>query len=320
MKDLRAQLARRLADGRFHSGESLARDLGVSRSAVWKHVRALAGLGLDIQSVPGRGYRLAEPLELLDADAIRAALPVAWRERLGVAAAFSLDSTSARLAALPDAALPAACLAEHQSAGRGRRGRVWVSPPGGNLYLSLGWRFAALPPDFPALGLAAGVAVCEALAGFGLEEPGLKWPNDLVAQGGKLGGLLLEVSGEPPGPCRVILGLGLNLRMPRDIEVGQAWTELAALGPLPGRNRLAAALLGALCAMLDTFATAGFAPFRGAWERRDVLRGRLVEVRTEAGRVQGRALGVAADGALRLWLSDGERRFYSGEVSVRMTA
>lgn len=315
-------LIKKLADGHFHSGPALAAALGVTRSAVWKQVRVLEKLGLDVHRVPGRGYRLAAPLELLDAGAIRAALPAAAARQLPRLMVFgTLDSTNAWL--LREAgATPAACLAEHQTAGRGRRGRNWLSPFGANLYLSLAWAFAVLPPHFPALGLAAGVAVARTLERCGIASVGLKWPNDLQVAGRKLGGLLLEMSGEPPGPCRVIIGLGLNCRMPANVVPDQPWIDLQNIagGNATGRNQLAAAVLDEWLALLPVFAERGFAPFRAAWDKRDVLRGQQVLLRLPDKRIVGEALGVEADGALRLRTASGVQRFYSGDVSVRIAA
>jgi len=315
-----AALLNTLADGRFHSGAALAAQAGISRSAVWKQVAKLAALGLDIQRVPGRGYRLAAPLELLDAARIRAGLrpPGLVPDALYIAA--SLPSTNAWLLA-HDGADPAACLAEHQSAGRGRRGRGWVSPFAANLYLSLSWRFEALPPQFSALSLVVGVVCAEVLAAAGAPVA-LKWPNDLQLAGRKLGGILLEMTGEPPGPCRAVIGIGINWRMPEGVALDQAWADLAgALGRrLPGRNALAADLLNALLAMLPRFAAQGFAPWQADWERFDALAGSPVTVHTGQAPVAGTALGVDADGALRVRTAQGVQRFWSGDVSVRGAA
>ncbi|HET9678939.1 MAG TPA: biotin--[acetyl-CoA-carboxylase] ligase [Gammaproteobacteria bacterium] len=310
-----------LADGRFHSGEKLAQRLGVSRSAIWKQVQKLTALGVAIHRVPGRGYRLAQTLELLDADAIRAALAPQWQDRLTLLTTFSVPSTNSHLTAVPDQQWPVACLAEHQSAGRGRRGRDWQSPLGGNLYLSLGWRFDNLPPDFAALGLAVGVVMAQALKSLGVADVGLKWPNDIVARQAKLGGILIELAGEPAGPCRVVIGLGLNLRLPAAINTGQAAIDLATLlAEPPSRNAMAGLLLTHMCELLTQYPQKGFSHWQAAWRQYDVLSNNTVRIEAPAhagGWLEGTALGVAKDGALRLATADGERRFYSGDVSVR---
>ncbi|HEX7031301.1 MAG TPA: biotin--[acetyl-CoA-carboxylase] ligase [Gammaproteobacteria bacterium] len=312
-----------LSDGSFHSGEALGAALGISRGAVWKQVAALNALGLDVHRVRGRGYRLARPLELLDRERLLAGLEPAARERLDELFLFdSVDSTNTFLMQ-QDRDAVVACIAEHQQAGRGRRGRDWISPFGANLYFSLCWPFASLPPDFSALGLAAGVAARRALADIGCGGVQLKWPNDLYANGAKLGGILLEMRGEPPGPCRVIAGIGINVVMPADAanDVDQPWIDLSRLaGTAPSRNALAACLLNRWTEAFAAFEREGFAGFRAEWQDADLLAGCEVEVADGKQRLYGRARGVAADGALELETADGPRRVVAGDASLRRAA
>lgn len=311
-----------LADGQFHSGESLGASIGVSRGAIWKQIAALQALGLDVFRVPGRGYRLARPMERLDGSAIRDRIWPATRSCLAELVLFdTIDSTNSRLLARrdpPDAVV--ACIAEHQSAGRGRRGRQWVSPFGANLYLSLSWPFASLPPDFPALGLAAGVAARRALCDIGIEDIWLKWPNDLYSGNAKLGGILLEMRGEPPGACRVVAGIGINIDMPRDaaVVIDQPWTNLSELveGDV-SRSALAAALLNRWIEALAAFEREGFAGFMNEWRQADMLAGRDVEVFDARERLTGRVRGVAHDGALELETGGVLRRVVAGDASLR---
>lgn len=319
---LREALLAQLADGYFHSGQTLADALGVSRAAVWQHIRRLATLGLDIHRVPGRGYRLAAPLELLQSGRIAATLPPAARRLLrGLHVLLETDSTSERL--LQDAEpAPAACFAEYQTAGRGRRGRQWVTPLGGQLAFSVSWVFASLPPDFSALALAVGIGVATALRAEGADNVALKWPNDLVAGGRKLGGILVEVTGEPPGRTRVVAGIGINWRVPAELlaSLGQPACDLAGLcgGDPPARNRLAATCLASVLAVFDRFAQAGFRDFRQQWPEFDALRGREITVLLDNEQVEGRAAGIDAAGALKVETTAGLRRFMSGDVSVRV--
>lgn len=321
MQATRQRLLGLLADGHFHSGEALGASLGVSRGAVWKQVAALSDLGLDVFRVPGRGYRLARQLELLDRDRILAALPPGVTDRIGELLVLdSVDSTNARLSgASGDGVM--ICLAEHQHAGRGRRGRGWASPFGANLYFSMSWPFASLPPDFPALGLAAGVAARRALADAGFADVQLKWPNDLYAQGAKLGGILLEMRGEPPGACRVVAGIGINVDMPMAAAraIDQAWTDLARLadGTPPSRNVLAAALIHHWIVAFEAFESSGFSGFHAEWRAADLLAGEQVEVADGRQNLRGLALGVAADGALELQTDEGIRRVVAGDASLR---
>ncbi|HEX7030625.1 MAG TPA: bifunctional biotin--[acetyl-CoA-carboxylase] ligase/biotin operon repressor BirA [Gammaproteobacteria bacterium] len=319
MRATRQRLLGLLADGHFHSGQALGAALGVSRGAIWKQVSALGALGVDVFRVPGRGYRLARPLELLDRDRILAGLGNPARKRL--AELFLLDSVNSTNTFLRerDHDGVAACIAEHQQAGRGRRGRDWISPFGANLYLSLDWPFASLPPDFAALGLAAGVAARRALVDIGCGNIQLKWPNDIYANGAKLGGILLEMRGEPPGPCRVIAGIGINVAMPEAAarDVDQPWTDLSRLIEAPSRNALAARLLDRWIAAFDAFERDGFAGFRAEWRDADLLAGCEVEVADGRQCLSGRARGVAADGALELETATGLQRVVAGDASLR---
>ncbi len=312
-----------LADGQFHSGEALARSLGVTRAAVWKKVHALEALGLEVFRIPGKGYRLADPLQLLDAEAIRAALAPMTRERLTALTVLDVvDSTNTWLGERPGE--PALCLAEFQSAGRGRRGRGWVSPFGANLYLSLAWRFDEWPTGFTALGMVTAIAAVRALEGLGIEGARIKWPNDLVARDRKLGGVLVDLQGEPPGATRTVIGLGLNVRMPAAAsgKIDQPWMDLATLtaGKAPDRSLLAAALTESLFAALDRFSAAGFAAFEADWQRLDLVSGRAVALHSHDRTVTGVAAGVDEHGALLLRTPHGLERFVSGDVSLRMAS
>ena len=310
-----------LADGRFHSGETLAASAGVTRGAIWKQVAKLAALGIEVERVPGRGYRILGGLDLLDADAVRAALPADIRDTVdALEVRRTIASTNAHLMEHAGTGRCEVCLAEHQSAGRGRMGRRWVSPFGANLYLSVAWTFDAVPPGIQALALAAAVAVAEALDPDRAHGVRIKWPNDLVVGERKLGGVLVELRGEPPGRSRAVVGIGINLRMPASAApaIDQPWIDLAALGLVPTlRSVLAASVVAAEIAMLARFAREGFAPFRERWQARDALRGREVRVTSADGEQLGVARGIDRDGALEFETGSGPRRVLAGEVSVR---
>ncbi len=322
---LRHRLLSTLADGRFHSGEELGRVLGVSRAAVWKHLRALDGWGIEVFAVPGRGYRLAGPLELLDHGKILEELDspaTAALRRLDIYSV--IDSTNRCLVDQCRAEMEPgrACLAEMQTAGRGRRGRRWVSPFGASVYLSISWRFACSPAALGALSLAAGVTVTRTLDELGAEDVWLKWPNDLVWEGRKLGGVLVELTGEAAGPCHVVLGVGINAGLPEHSGAGidQPWTDLTAIcgrGNV-SRNRLAGRLINDLLDAFALYEAAGVGPFLQEWRSRDALRGHLVAVHAAGRVVDGVAAGVDDQGAL-LVDTGGERlRLTSGEVTVRV--
>ncbi len=321
----RIELLRLLADGAWHSGEELAARLSVSRAAVWKRLQQLEELGVTAEALQGRGYRLATPVDLLDADDLRARLPREVGTRLRrLEVHESLDSTSDRLLAVDD--LPPdrfdACLAEFQSAGRGRRGRRWVAPFASGLCLSVSWSYRDAPAALSALSLAAGVAVLRALGRLGISGLGLKWPNDIVRADRKLGGILIDLRGEAAGPAYVVVGVGINVQLPVAVreqlaQEGVDVLDLAALGAAPSRNALAAALIAELSAALGEYGARGLAAFSEEWQAADALAGRPVAVLQGGQTVEGRARGVDADGALLLDVEGVPRRVFSGEVSVR---
>jgi BirA family biotin operon repressor/biotin-[acetyl-CoA-carboxylase] ligase len=316
---------RLLADGEWHSGEALAGVLGISRAAVCKAVhKAGKALGLQIRSQRGRGYRLAEPLELLDAERILSGLSRDARHRVQrLEILDDIDSTNAHLMAEghAGAASGTLCLAERQSAGRGRRGRPWVSPFGSNIYLSLLWRYAAGPAELGGLSLAAGAAVAAVLEEEGVEEIALKWPNDVLWRRRKLAGLLLEVAAETHGPSLVVIGLGLNTRLRGGLAdaIEQPWVDLEEiLGPGGySRNRLVVRLADALTAVLEGYARDGPAPFLARWDHFDLYRGEPVEIRLGEQVIRGVQEGITPDGALRLRVDGVIRAFRAGEVSLR---
>ncbi|WP_390594971.1 bifunctional biotin--[acetyl-CoA-carboxylase] ligase/biotin operon repressor BirA [Simiduia litorea] len=313
-------LLRTLADGEFHSGEELGLLLGVSRTAVWKQLQKLDGLGLVAESVKGRGYRLARALDLLDVDVINASLGPELQQSLHITSFLQTDSTSVRaMEAAADAAHGRAFIAEQQTAGRGRRGRAWVSPFGANIYLSLVWSFQGGAAALSGLSLAVGVACARVLRTSGADQVALKWPNDLLVDGKKLGGILLEMTGDPAGECQVVIGIGINVAMPSEQaeSIDQAWVDLRGLGVTLSRNALVAKLLAELVAVLEHFALEGFAGFKAEWLALDAFANQIVTLSSAARAVSGLAQGVDDSGALIVSV-DGERRlFHGGEVSLR---
>ncbi|WP_049621102.1 biotin--[acetyl-CoA-carboxylase] ligase [Frateuria defendens] len=318
------QLLNALAAGTTVSGAALAERAGVTRAAVWKQIEALRARGLPIEAQGHAGYRLPWPVQPLEEAAIRAALPADLARRLGALDVhWELDSTSSELQRRgAGAADLSVVLAETQSAGRGRRGRTWLSPPGLNLYLSCLKRFDAGFAALSGLSLAIGVIVLRALEQLGLRGAGLKWPNDVLAEGGKLAGVLVELSGEYQGPCAAVIGIGLNLRLTPALreQAGQAACDLATLagGEAPDRNRVAAALIGALVTGLAQFEREGFAAFVDDYARHDLLREQPLRLSGALGDFDGHGAGVDARGALKVRLADGSLRHVdSADVTVR---
>lgn len=323
-----ARVFAELADGTFHSGEDLAKALGVSRSAVWKAARQLRAQGAVLHAVRNRGYRLVPASEPLDAARIRERLPREVRERVArLEAEWSIASTNTVLAgrAGPPVGSSEVLLAEYQTAGRGRRGRSWLAPPGGSICLSLSWTFREVPPDLGALGLVVGVCVLRALKELGVAEALLKWPNDLLVGDKKLGGILIDLRAESAGPASVVIGIGVNAALGTELlrqiaATGTPATDLKSAGPAQGvsRNEVAAEVVAACVRGLVAFEREGLKPFLEEWRQADALRGKVVNViAPDGGTARGFARGVDLRGALLVETRDGVRRFISGDVSVR---
>ena len=322
MPSVRFDLLRLLADGSFHSGAALARELGASPAAIQAALLELENLGLALVRVRGRGCRLAEAYEFLDATALRAQLG-AHARRFQLELLDACASTNTLLLERARGGAPAgqviAC--ELQSAGRGRRGNSWQSGLGGSLTFSLLWRFGQGAAGLSGLSLAAGVAVARALDSIGVGEVQLKWPNDLLHAGRKLGGILIEVHGDGPGATAAVIGIGLNVRLHTSLRdaITQAVTDVASIsGKVPQRNRIFATTLIELAQVLEQFSTHGFAPLREEWMARHAHQGKPVTLSSsDGGTVTGTAAGVAEDGALLLDTTRGVERFVSGELSLR---
>lgn len=315
------QLLAKLSAGRL-SGDALARELGQTRAAIWKRIQGLRAAGIEIDGRAGDGYQLQQPLELLDAAAIRATLAPALAPLLDdLQVAWNVGSTNTELlrcsAPLRGSSV---LLAERQTSGRGRRGREWASPLAAHIYLSVLRGFAGGLSRLGGLSLVAGVAVAEALQAQGVAGVALKWPNDIVVNGHKLGGLLVEGGGEFAGPARAVIGLGINVRMPPAFaaQITQPWTDLTTLmGGEVSRNAVVTGLLAHLLPALELFEQDGLAPFLTRYAALDSLAGRSVRVEDGGTWHEGQALGLAEDGALRVRIEGVERVFHAGEVSVR---
>lgn len=317
------QILAALATGEALSGSRLAAEAGLTRAAIWKQIETLRHRGVPIESAGSAGYRLPWPIQMLDEPGIRAELPPAIAGKLGALDLYwELDSTSSELqrrgTEAPDFSI---VMAETQTAGRGRRGRSWLSPPGMNLYVSCLKRFDAGFASLSGLSLATGVIVLRALHALGIAGPRLKWPNDVLAEGGKLAGILVELSGEYQGPCAAIVGIGLNLRLTPALreQAGQPVCDLATLthGVPPDRNRVASALIASLVDGLEQFEREGFVAFLDDYAEHDALHGVSLRISGAAGEFDGVGAGVDARGALQVKTSDGMQRIDSADVTVR---
>jgi BirA family biotin operon repressor/biotin-[acetyl-CoA-carboxylase] ligase len=316
----------RLDDQEFRSGEALAADLHVTRAAVWKAVEQLRELGVALDAQTNKGYRLAAGVSALDAARIEARLSAEVRARIeALRVEWTLESTNTRLleSLPPSAGNAAVMLAEHQTGGRGRRGRSWIAPPGGAICLSLAWQYPDLPADLSALSLIVGLAVVAALDELAVPGVRLKWPNDLVTPRGKLGGILIEMRAEAGGPVHLVIGIGLNVLLDDAVRAAVNATGnvaddlLAHRQPAPDRNAVVAALLSRLVPALEEFPRSGLTPHLAHWNDRDALRDHEVRVENAGELTRGVARGIDAHGALLVETPGGVQRFISGEVSVR---
>jgi BirA family biotin operon repressor/biotin-[acetyl-CoA-carboxylase] ligase len=306
--------------------------LGLSRAAIWKQVRGLRTLGLTVSAERGRGYRLNQSLNLLSASEIRNGLAPATRQALDSLEVLTVTASTNQCLTLrpaPPAGRLWAVVAEYQTGGRGRRGRRWLSPLGQGVLLSVSWAFEIAPRDLPSLSLVAGVAVTRSFANLGVDGVRLKWPNDIMAGEGKVGGILVEVAGEPGGPLRAVIGIGLNVRPVPGIaaalrdEGGSSAAvgldELRSKGCLE-RNALVAALLNALHSSLRNFTQGGGDTFIEAWRQYDYLLGRPVVVTSGKDVLRGIARGIADDGALLVETAGRVVPVVAGDVTLRMPA
>lgn len=307
-----------LADGQFHSGEELGDALGVSRAAVWKQLKKLEDLDVPFSSVKGKGYRLHDAIELLDESQIRSCIS----QRLDILELLlDVDSTNTYLfnRASDHMGKRYAVMAEKQNHGRGRRGRQWVSPFGRNIYLSLLVSFSGGMSALEGLSLTTAIAVERALRRLDIQGVGLKWPNDIYADGRKLAGILLEVTGEYNSHCQVVIGIGLNLSMNESEakDIDQPWVDLRGLNPNLSRNEVAGVLLDELLTCIDTFQKEGFAPLQEYWSERDIYHESEVSVVSPSQEITGVVKGVNRKGELLLKTSRGMEVISAGELSVR---
>ncbi|MEB0042672.1 MULTISPECIES: bifunctional biotin--[acetyl-CoA-carboxylase] ligase/biotin operon repressor BirA [unclassified Pseudomonas] len=312
-------LLKLLKDGTFHSGQALGLALGISRSAVWKQLQQLeAELGIEIHKVRGRGYRLATPISLLSQDEI---LSSGSSPGWPVYVFDSIDSTNAEAMRLIGRGqeMPALVLAERQTAGRGRRGRKWISPFAENIYYSLALRVEGGMRQLEGLSLVVGLAVLHVLGEIGVKDAGLKWPNDILVGQRKLAGVLLELVGDPADICHVVVGVGINVNMKAAPEVDQLWTSIRLeTGVLTDRNELVAHLNASLMHYFNIHLKGGFTALRAEWEQNHLWQGRSVTLLAGTNKIDGIVLGVDARGALRLQVAGEEEVFSGGELSLRL--
>jgi BirA family biotin operon repressor/biotin-[acetyl-CoA-carboxylase] ligase len=316
------ELLKLLADGQFHSGVDLAQQLQVSRTTISKRVAAWQAQGLDIDTVTGKGYRLQTPIDWLNQQTIYQYIPQHIQHLMTDFSILSLVSSTNDVVAQQlqqKAQSGVVCLAEMQSLGRGRRGKTWLSPPAGTFYGSVGWVFNEGFQVLEGLSLAIGVAVANALTHCGAQDLQLKWPNDIVWQGKKLGGVLIEMSAEVGGACHVVVGAGVNLALPQGIkhQIEQDVADFREICPHSNRQQVTAMLISHIVQVLSSYAVNGFKAYRQKWQSYDALLGLPVKVLGLAQTIEGIAAGIDEQGAFLIQTSSGLQAISGGEVSVR---
>jgi BirA family biotin operon repressor/biotin-[acetyl-CoA-carboxylase] ligase len=323
MNALTFPLLRFLSDGRYRDFDELGDALEVSAAEIAETFDELPSLGVEVERDTARGCRLTTLLSWLDAEEIA--------RHLGNAAnAFKIEvvdhtgSTNDDLMARArqGGASGLVRVAELQTAGRGRRQRIWHSGLGGALTFSLLWTFARGPAALSGLSLAVGASLVRSLRMMGIADVTLKWPNDILWRQRKLGGVLIETTGFVSDAACAVIGVGLNWRLSGSVveRIDQAASDLATAGLSVGRNQLLGRLLLDFRQVLGVFSRDGFAPFKVEWERAHAYQDKMVRIALADGSQQeGRVIGVDDDGALLLAVGASTHRFHGGEVSLRPT-
>ena len=309
-----------LADGQFHSGEALAQRFKVTRATIWNAVKHAESLGVEVFSVRGRGYKLPQAIELLDKNLVLAAIGE-QREWFNVQLLDEVASTNTYLMQ-QKGATHATCVAAHvQTKGKGRRGRTWVSQLGASLTFSLLWRFQCGAAALSGLSLAVGVALMRAFNGLGVNDAQLKWPNDVLVDGKKLAGILIELQGDLEGPSAAVIGVGVNLNLPKNVlnSIDQPAIDLVDVSAKSiNQSELLGVILKHLSDVLSTFESQGFIGLRDEWLRYHAYQNKPVRMLLPNGTdVQGIVKSVADDGILLVETALGLQRFSAGEISLR---
>ena len=300
----------------FTSGAQIAQTLGITRASVSLALQRAEHYGVMLERRVGVGYRLVEPIDWLDADKIQqylAQIPHDYQIQI----VPEVDSTNTALLKTPEVPRGTVLAAEWQNQGRGRRGRIWEGIVGGSLMFSVKKVFPQGVATLSGLSLAVGVAIIRALTELGVKGAALKWPNDLVCAQGKLGGVLIEVTGDALGPSTVVIGIGLNKKLPLMPDLLEPYSDLCTLGLQHDRNMLLGTLLSHLYSVFIDFEKEGFAPFIAEWEKAHCWQGKAVKLLDGQQELLGKALGITKEGALRLLTHEGEKIIMSGDISLR---
>ena len=317
LNDKGNKLLKLIADGEFHSGEKIGELLGVSRTSVNNYIKGLQEIGLDIYKVTGKGYCSATPLTLLDESIIK---KVSGFEHVHVEQILA-STNQYLLEKIHKLDNGQTCIAEYQAAGRGRRGRDWVSPFASHLYFSMYWRLEAGIERASGLSLLVGIAVVNALEKLGIQGVGLKWPNDLYYQGKKLAGILIELQAQASDACHAVIGIGINVRMPDEQGrlIDQPWVDLNTINSAPvDRNQLSGLLIKELHTLLAAYEENGLTPFLPRWFELDCFINKKVNLLIADKVQKGLCKGIDDQGALLLEINGEVKSYIGGEISLRL--
>lgn len=320
MKKLNANLINLiniLKDGEYHDGNTIGKHLRTSRSAIWKSIKKLQNYGVQIDSIKGKGYALREPLVLLEKNKIQSQLK---NENIEIIIFESVHSTNEYLKVLKNSKKIIICLAEQQTQGKGRLSRTWYSPFGKNLYLSCYCPIQKDISELAGLSLVVSLAIVKTLNAYGKDNCfSAKWPNDVLYEGKKISGSLIEIHAESHGSSHAIIGIGINVNMLDDSkQINQAWSSLQqVIGEYIDRNQLCARLINNIVYYLEEFSSFGFVPFQNEWIKADCLTNQNITLRHADKKINGKVKGVNMQGHLLMELKNGDlRTFSSGDTTI----
>ncbi|RUO60716.1 bifunctional biotin--[acetyl-CoA-carboxylase] ligase/biotin operon repressor BirA [Pseudidiomarina marina] len=319
------QVIEMLSDGQFHSGEALGEKLHVSRTAISQYIKDVQALGIDVFRVTGKGYKFAKELKLLDLERVTNYLRANDENVENVHLERVIGSTNDFIKHALNSPIDSgyAVFSEAQTEGRGRRGKRWISPFGSNLYMSMYWRLEDGMGAAMGLSLALGTVIAELLSELGVYDVEVKWPNDVIVDGKKVAGILIELEGQALGVAHAIIGIGINIQMPKWLgeQIDQPWTDLSTLlNNNFDRNQLAALLLAKCRKALKLYEGEGLKPFISRWQKFDRLALKPVRIIMGEKELHGIAEGIDESGALLVKRDGKLERFHAGEVSLRYGA
>ncbi|PCI58527.1 MAG: biotin--[acetyl-CoA-carboxylase] ligase [Methylophilaceae bacterium] len=322
MNTLTFPILHQLADGKFHSGEALAQQFNVTRVTIWNAVQHAQGLGIEVFSVRGRGYKLPNAITLLDKETILQAIGE-HRSWFNLTVLDEVVSTNTHLMQAAAKGAPhVSCVAAHvQTNGRGRRGRTWVSHLGASLTFSLLWRFDCGAAALSGLSLTIGVALMRALEELGVESAQLKWPNDVLVNNKKLAGILIDLQGDMDGPSAAVIGVGINFKLSEQAlnQIDQPAVDISRASDVEiNQSQLLGVVLKHFAEVLRHFEEHGFMGVRDEWLRYHAYQNKAVRLLLPDGRdIEGEVTGIAEDGILLVETAFGLQRFSAGEISLR---